>query len=39
MKIVAALTTVVGLFALGSGDMLIAGIAFSAAMLFWLKSE
>lgn len=39
MKIATALATVVGALAIINGDLLIAGIAFSAAMLFWLKSE
>lgn len=39
MKIATATAVVIGLFALGSGELIIAGIALSAAMLFWLKSE
>lgn len=39
MKIATATAVVIGLFALSHGDLLVAGIAFSAAMLFWLKSE
>ena len=37
MKIATATAVVVGLFALGSGELLGAGISFSAAMLFWLN--
>lgn len=39
MKIATATAVVIGLFALGSGELIIAGIALNAAMLFWLKSE
>lgn len=39
MKIATALATVVGALALGSGEALLAAVALSAAMLFWLKSE
>lgn len=39
MKITITLAIVVGVLALINGDLLIAGIAFSAAMLFWLESE
>ena len=39
MKIATATAVVVGALALINGDLLVAGICFSAAMLFWLKSE
>ena len=39
MKIATALATVVGALAIINGGPLIAAVAFSAAMLFWFKSE
>lgn len=38
MKIATAVTAV-GALALINGELIIASICFSAAMLFWLKSE
>lgn len=37
MKIATATAVVVGAIALINGDLLVAGICFSAAMLFWLN--
>ena len=39
MKIATAVAAGIGIFTLASGNLVLASLAFTAAMLFWLKSE
>jgi len=39
MKIATAITGIAGIVALSHGELLLAGIALTSSMLFWLKSE